>query len=143
MLRHFGQAWIRLAIDTPEAVLHSARYQTGWTGSALAARTAQLLHDQAQWVRTLSLLPRTLWRHEAAPANLFAHGRPDGQVETEAVAVDRKRSGYPPRRVEGHSWSDKALSPRRVGWAATVAHRKIARTCWQATTRTSDSITAG
>jgi hypothetical protein len=60
-------------------------------GATIASRTAQLLEDQARFVRTLSLLPQTLCHHDAALANLFARHRPDGQLET--VAVDWENMG--------------------------------------------------
>jgi hypothetical protein len=60
-------------------------------GVTIASRTAQLLEDQAQFVRTLSLLPQTLCHHDAALANLFAGRRGDGHMET--VAIDWENIG--------------------------------------------------
>ena len=57
----------------------------------LGPRVLRLLHEQAQFVHILSLLPQTLCHHDAALANLFAQGRADGDLET--VAVDWEKIG--------------------------------------------------
>jgi hypothetical protein len=60
-------------------------------GPSIGARTRQLVDDQAQFMRTLSLLPQALCHHDAALANLFAGRRSDGEPET--VAVDWEKIG--------------------------------------------------
>jgi hypothetical protein len=63
-------------------------------GAPVGPRAAQVLRDQARFVRLLTELPQTLCHHESSLANLFAVRGPDGQLET--VAVDWEQVGPGP-----------------------------------------------
>jgi len=58
----------------------------------LLDHAARLLHDQSLFRGIVARLPQTLCHHDAAQANLLAHQRANGRIET--VAIDWESIGH-------------------------------------------------
>lgn len=78
-------SWPEFRQSYPTLRLDNALVQRGWSDE-LVDGFDRLWHDRVAFVDVLARLPQTLHHNDSGRKNLFAHRRPDGEIET--VAVD-------------------------------------------------------